>query len=130
MAISLFAMAYAFHSGTLDANGNLQLTHSMGLVALVAANLYVIFFNGTWGPVMWVMLGEMFPNQIRGSALAVAGFAQWFANYLIAQTFPVMAGWSLTGSYLFYAISAVISYFLVAKLVNETRGKELEQMEG
>ena len=130
MAVSLFAMAYAFNSGTLDADGNLQLTENMGLVALVAANLYVIFFNGTWGPVMWVMLGEMFPNQIRGSALAVAGFAQWFANYLIAQTFPMMAGWSLPGAYMFYAISAVISFFLVLKMVRETRGKELEQMEG
>jgi len=130
MAVSLFAMAFAFNSGTLDASGNLQLTPNMGMVALVAANAYVIFFNGTWGPVMWVMLGEMFPNQIRGSALAVAGFAQWFANYLIAQTFPIMSAWSLTGSYLFYAISAVISFFLVQKLVHETRGKELEQMEG
>ena len=130
MAVSLFAMAYAFNSGTLDASGNLQLTSGMGMVALIAANAYVIFFNGTWGPVMWVMLGEMFPNQIRGSALAVAGFAQWFANYLIAQTFPIMAAYSLTGSYLFYAISAVISFFLVQKLVHETRGKELEQMEG
>ena len=130
MAVSLFAMAFAFNSGTLDATGQLQLTPNMGMVALVAANLYVIFFNGTWGPVMWVMLGEMFPNQIRGSALAVAGFAQWFANYLIAQSFPVMAAWSLTGSYLFYAVSAVISYFLVQKLIHETRGKELEQMEG
>jgi MFS transporter, SP family, sugar:H+ symporter len=130
MAVSLFTMAYAFNSGTLDATGQLQLTPNMGMVALIAANLYVIFFNGTWGPVMWVMLGEMFPNQIRGSALAVAGFAQWFANYLIAQTFPIMAGWSLTGSYLFYAISAAISFFLVQKLIHETRGKELEQMEG
>jgi MFS transporter, SP family, sugar:H+ symporter len=130
MAISLFAMAFAFHSGTLDASGNLQLSHGMGLVALVSANLYVIFFNGTWGPVMWVMLGEMFPNQIRGSALAVAGFAQWFANYLIAQSFPIMAAWSLTGSYLFYAVSAVISFFLVQSLVHETRGKELEHMQG
>jgi SP family sugar:H+ symporter-like MFS transporter len=130
MAVSLFAMAYAFNSGTLDATGQLQLTPNMGMVALIAANLYVIFFNGTWGPVMWVMLGEMFPNQIRGSALAVAGFAQWFANYLIAQSFPIMAGWSLTGSYLFYAISAAISFFLVQKLIHETRGKELEQMEG
>jgi SP family sugar:H+ symporter-like MFS transporter len=130
MAVSLFTMAYAFNSGTLDATGQLQLTPNMGMVALIAANLYVIFFNGTWGPVMWVMLGEMFPNQIRGSALAVAGFAQWFANYLIAQTFPVMAAWSLTGSYLFYAMSAAISFFLVQKLIHETRGKELEQMEG
>ena len=130
MAVSLFAMAYAFNSGTLDAAGQLQLTPNMGMVALIAANLYVIFFNGTWGPVMWVMLGEMFPNQIRGSALAVAGFAQWFSNYLVAQSFPIMAGWSLTGSYVFYAVCAVISYFLVQTLVQETKGKELEEMQG
>ena len=91
MAATLFAMVYAFANGTLDPAGNLQLSPNIGFIALIAANLYVIFFNVSWGPVMWVMLGEMFPNQIRGSALAVAGFAQWFANYLIAQSFPVMA---------------------------------------
>ena len=87
------------------------------MVAVVAANLYVIFFNFSWGPVMWVMLGEMFPNQIRGSALAVSGFVQWFANFLISFSFPVMAAsWSLTGSYVFYGVCAVISFFLVQKL--------------
>jgi SP family sugar:H+ symporter-like MFS transporter len=130
MAVTLFAMVYAFANGTLDAEGNLQLSESLGTVALVAANLYVIFFNFSWGPVMWVMLGEMFPNQIRGSALAVAGFAQWFANYLIAQSFPVMAAWSLTGSYVFYGVCAVISFFLVQKYLHETKGKELEEMQG
>jgi SP family sugar:H+ symporter-like MFS transporter len=130
MAATLFAMVFAFANGTLDAGGNLQLSSSLGWVALIAANLYVIFFNVSWGPVMWVMLGEMFPNQIRGSALAVAGFAQWFSNYLIAQTFPIMAAWSLAGSYTFYAVSAVISFFLVQKFIKETKGKELEEMEG
>jgi SP family sugar:H+ symporter-like MFS transporter len=130
MAVTLFAMVYAFANGTLDAEGNLQLSSSLGTVALVAANLYVIFFNFSWGPVMWVMLGEMFPNQIRGSALAVAGFAQWFSNYLIAQSFPIMAAWSLTGSYVFYGVCAVISFFLVQKYVHETKGKELEEMQG
>jgi len=130
MAVTLFAMVYAFANGTLDAQGKLQLSPSLGTVALVAANLYVIFFNFSWGPVMWVMLGEMFPNQIRGSALAVAGFAQWFSNYLIAQSFPVMAAWSLTGSYVFYGVCAVISFFLVQKFVHETKGKELEEMQG
>ena len=71
--------------------GNLVAVAELGWSRVVAANLYVIFFNVSWGPVMWVMLGEMFPNQIRGSALAVAGFAQWFANFLVAQTFPPMA---------------------------------------
>ncbi|WP_114953173.1 sugar porter family MFS transporter [Sphingosinicella terrae] len=130
MAATLFALVYSFANGTLDAAGNLQLSAELGTLALVAANLYVIFFNVSWGPIMWVMLGEMFPNQIRGSALAVCGFAQWFANYLIAQTFPMMASWSLAGAYTFYAVSAVISFFLVKKFIHETKGKELEQMEG
>ena len=130
MAVTLAVMTYAFSQGSLDPQGNLVLSKDLGLVAVVAANLYVIFFNGSWGPVMWVMLGEMFPNQIRGSALAVCGFAQWFANYLIAQSFPIMAKWSLAGSYTFYAVSAVISFFLVQRFIHETKGKELEQMEG
>ena len=100
-------------------------------VAVVAANLYVIFFNFSWGPVMWVMLGEMFPNQIRGSALAVSGFVQWFANFVISFSFPVMAAsWGLPASYAFYGVCAAISFFLVKSLVRETRGKELEHMEG
>jgi SP family sugar:H+ symporter-like MFS transporter len=131
MAVTLFAMVYAFANGSLDASGNLQLSESGGWTALIAANLYVVFFNVSWGPVMWVMLGEMFPNQIRGSALAVCGFAQWGANYLVAQTFPIMAsGLGLAVSYSFYAVCAVISYFLVKAFIKETAGKELEEMEG
>ncbi|HEY0044142.1 MAG TPA: sugar porter family MFS transporter [Allosphingosinicella sp.] len=131
MSVTLFALVYAFANGTLDAAGNLQLSAGLGTLALVAANLYVIFFNVSWGPIMWVMLGEMFPNQIRGSALAVCGFFQWFANYLIAQTFPIMAvGLGLAVSYSFYAVCAVISFFLVQRFIHETKGKELEQMEG
>ncbi len=132
MAVTLFVMVYAFSHGSLDPADptKLVLSRDLGTIAVVAANLYVIFFNLSWGPVMWVMLGEMFPNQIRGSALAVAGFAQWFANFLISFSFPAMAAWSLTGSYVFYGVCAVISFFLVQKLVHETRGVELEQMSG
>ncbi len=130
MAATLFVMVYAFSQGTLDASGSLVLSSQLGIVAVVAANLYVIFFNVSWGPVMWVMLGEMFPNQLRGSALAVCGFAQWFANYLIAQSFPVMASWSLAGSYTFYGVCALISFFLVKRFIHETKGKELEEMQG
>lgn len=131
MAATLFGLVYAFHSGSLDAAGNLQLSPQMGTLAFYSANLYVIFFNLSWGPVMWVMLGEMFPNQIRGSALAVCGFAQWTANFVISSTFPWMAAnIGLTLSYTFYGVCAVISYFLVAKLIQETKGRELEEMTG
>ncbi|MEZ0476945.1 sugar porter family MFS transporter, partial [Luteimonas salinilitoris] len=90
MALSLGLVTIAFATGTLDADHRLQLSDAMGVLALVAANVYVIFFNLSWGPVMWVMLGEMFPNQIRGSGLAVAGLFQWGSNFAITMTFPVM----------------------------------------
>jgi hypothetical protein len=80
---------------------------------------------------MWVMLGEMFPNQIRGSGLAVAGLFQWGSNFAVTMTFPILlAGIGLAAAYGLYALAAVVSVWFVLKFVHETRGKELEQMEG
>lgn len=130
MAVSLALVVWAFASGSL-VDGHLQLPEGMGTLALVAANIYVIFFNMSWGPVMWVMLGEMFPNQIRGSALAVAGAAQWTSNFAITVTFPILLGSiGLAGAYGLYTLAAIVSVFFVLRFVHETRGKELEQMEG
>ena len=130
MSVSLALVVYAFASGSM-VNGHLQLPGHMGTLALVAANAYVVFFNVSWGPVMWVMLGEMFPNQIRGSALAVAGAAQWTANFIVTVTFPMLlAGIGLASTYSIYLVSAVISVFFVIKFVRETKGRSLEQMEG
>jgi MFS transporter, SP family, sugar:H+ symporter len=130
MAVTLGLVAGAFATGSL-VNGILQLSHPAGLLALVSANLYVVFFNASWGPIMWVMLGEMFPNQIRGSGLAVAGFAQWMANYAISVSFPVLAATvGLVVTYGFYAVSALVSFFFVRAMVHETKGVELEHMRG
>jgi SP family sugar:H+ symporter-like MFS transporter len=90
MAVTLGVLTWCFSTAT-TVNGALHLAGNTGVVALVAANAYVVFFNLSWGPVMWVMLGEMFPNQMRGSALAVAGFAQWIANFAISVSFPALA---------------------------------------
>ena len=131
MSISLALMVFAFASGSLGADGNLQLSDSMGTMALIAANVYVFMFNMSWGPVMWVMLGEMFPNQIRGSGLAVSGLGQWLANFAITMTFPIMlTSIGLAGAYGFYTISAIISVVFVLFMVKETRGKALEDMTG
>ncbi len=131
MAASLAAVTFAFATATLDAEGKLSLSDSMGMLALVAANVYVIFFNMSWGPVMWVMLGEMFPNQIRGSALAVAGAAQWSSNFAITMTFPILlTSIGLAGAYGLYTLAALISVLFVVKYVKETKGKALEAMEG
>lgn len=131
MAVMLALVAVAFSTGTLDASGDLILSDNMGLLALIAANAYVFFFNGSWGPVMWVMLGEMFPNQIRGSGLAVSGLSQWGANFAITMTFPIMlAGIGLAAAYGIYAAFAALSALFVLKLVHETKGLELEDMKG
>ncbi|HST44348.1 MAG TPA: sugar porter family MFS transporter [Luteimonas sp.] len=131
MTVSLALVVAAFASASLDAAGNLALSDSMGVLALVAANVYVVFFNMSWGPVMWVMLGEMFPNQIRGSGLAVAGAAQWTANFAITMSFPVLlAGIGLAGTYGLYTLAALVSIVFVIRYVHETKGTELEAMQG
>lgn len=131
MAASLGTLVIAFLNATTAADGSLTLEGIYGPLALVAANIYVIFFNGSWGPVMWVMLGEMFPNQIRGTGLAVSGLAQWSANFGITLTFPIMlTSVGLAGAYGFYTVCAAISIVFVARMVHETRGIELEDMKG
>jgi SP family sugar:H+ symporter-like MFS transporter len=130
MTVCLVVMVFGFSTASL-VDGQLTLSDRMGALTLMAANIYVAFFNLSWGPVMWVMLGEMFPNQMRGSGLAVAGLFQWGSNFAITMTFPIMmAGIGLTGAYGFYAASAALSLFFVYRFVHETRGIELEDMQG
>ena len=130
MSLTLALMVLAFANAEQDASGRLLLG-DWGIVALISANAYVFFFNMSWGPVMWVMLGEMFPNQIRGSGLAVSGLAQWGSNFLITMTFPLLlSGIGLAGAYGLYTLGAVLSVWFVARMVHETKGKELEDMPG
>jgi len=130
MTITLALVTFAFSSGTL-VDGQLQLPGQMGLLALIAANGYVVCFNMTWGPVLWVMLGEMFPNQLRGSALAVTGGAHWMSNFTITISFPILlAGIGLAAAYGIYLAFAIISIVFVLKYVHETKGRELEEMQG
>jgi SP family sugar:H+ symporter-like MFS transporter len=131
MAVTLGLMAYAFSTGSLDATDTLQMSPAMGKLAFYSALAYAALFNFSWGPVMWVLLGEMFPNQIRGSGLAVAGFFQWIANFGIVVSFPwLLVHVGLKWTYGFYAASALVSLLFVMAMVHETRGRELEQMTG
>jgi SP family sugar:H+ symporter-like MFS transporter len=129
MTFTLAALAWIFGSSPLDAHGRLALTGSTGLSALIAANAYIFCFGVSWGPVMWVMLGEMFQNQFRGAALSVSGFVQWISNFAITMTFPILLGsFGLGGAYGLYTLFAAVSIVFVLKLVRETKGKPLEEM--
>ncbi len=131
MTVTLATVAWAFSTATQGVDGAMALPGNHGMIALVAANLYTLFFNMSWGPIMWVMLGEMFPNQIRGSGLAVSGFAQWIANAAISVSFPALVvSPGLAVTYAGYAGFAALSFIFVRALVHETKGRELEDMEG
>ncbi|UWE11971.1 sugar porter family MFS transporter [Actinacidiphila bryophytorum] len=123
MAVSLALEAWAFSAKSGD-----TLPHAQGVVALAAAHVFVLFFALSWGVVVWVFLGEMFPNKIRAAALGVAASAQWIANWAITASFPTLADWNLSGTYVIYTCFAVLSIPFVLLFVKETKGKTLEEM--
>jgi len=129
MVITLGVMAFIFARAGVDEKGNPVLSKEAGLVAFAAALLYIVSFGTSWGPVMWVLLGEMFPNRLRGAALAVSGSANWIANFAVTLTFPpLLAGAGLGSAYGLYAGAALLSGVFVLYAVQETKGKTLEQM--
>jgi SP family sugar:H+ symporter-like MFS transporter len=124
MAVALAFEAWAFSADLVDG----KLPETQGVVALVAAHVFVLFFALSWGVVVWVFLGEMFPNRIRAAALGVAASAQWIANWAITASFPSLADWNLSGTYIIYTVFAVLSIPFVLRYVKETKGKALEEM--
>jgi MFS transporter, SP family, xylose:H+ symportor len=107
-----------------------------GMVALICMLVYTAGFAVSWGPVTWVLLSEIFPNQIRGKAMAVAVAAQWIANYLVSWTFPILdnnpflVGHFQHGfAYWIYGVMGILAALFMARIVPETKGRSLEQME-
>ncbi|TDC51144.1 MFS transporter [Actinomadura sp. KC345] len=128
MAVSLAALAVCFATAPV-VDGEPALGDVAGPIALVAANTFVASFAATWGPVVWVMLGEMFNNFIRAAALAVGAATQWIANFVITTTFPAISGVSLGLAYGLYTLFAVLAFVFVMRAVPETKGRELEDMD-
>jgi MFS transporter, SP family, sugar:H+ symporter len=124
MTVSLALAAWAFSnkSGTGD---NISIPHGYGILALIAAHTFVFFFAVSWGVILWVMVGEMFPLKIRAVAISVATMFNWIANWAVTETFPRMADWSLSSTYSIYAVFALVSFVFVLRTVRETNGREL-----
>ncbi|MFD6948530.1 MFS transporter [Nocardiopsis sp. TSRI0078] len=129
MTVSLALAAYAFNHAVVRGD-EVTLSFEWGAVALTAASLFVLFFALSWGVVVWVLLGEMFPLRIRAAAMGVATATQWLTNWLITVSFPSLRDWSLSGTYMLYAFFALVSFFFVWRFVKETKGKTLEEMRG
>ena len=102
----------------------------IGISTLVFIIIYTASFMMSWGPICWVLISEIFPNKIRGRAIAIAVASQWAANYFISSTYPAMMELSGGVTYCFYGTMSLLSFVFVWKMVPETKGKTLEEMEG
>ena len=117
MAIGMIGMS------TLAANG------AFGITTLIFLVIYTASFMMSWGPIIWVLLSEIFPNRIRSGAMAIAVAVQWLANFTITSTYPSMMDISGTMTYGFYALMSILSGLFVWKFIPETKGKTLEELE-
>ena len=132
MVATLALLTFIFGTAPQVANGTGGTEPSLvgvtATVAVLAFNVYVFFFGMSWGPVVWVLLGEMFPNRIRAAALAVAASAQWVANFIVSTAFPPVAARSLTIAYGVFTLFAIASIFFVRTKIPETTGRTLEEI--
>ncbi len=125
--LGLLAVIF-FYTSQNGVNG-LEMNGPLGVMALLTAIGFIAFFALTWGPVMWVMLGEMFPNKFRGAALAMAGMSNWLANFLVTISFPFfLSHFGLGVSYGIYAVFGIFAFIFVYRYVQETRLKTLEEI--
>jgi len=116
MAVGMFAI------------GALAYSQIIGISTLIFIVIYTAAFMMSWGPICWVLISEIFPNTIRGKAVAIAVAAQWIANFVVSSTFPMLEAFSITFTYVLYGVMSVLSAIFVWKMVPETKGKTLEDM--
>ena len=100
----------------------------IGVSTLIFIVIYTAAFMMSWGPICWVLISEIFPNTIRGKAVAIAVASQWIANFVVSSTFPTLEAFSITFTYLLYGVMSILSAIFVWKMVPETKGKTLEDM--
>jgi sugar porter (SP) family MFS transporter len=118
MAVTLVLLAISFY---------LQMD---GIFTLVCIMLFLAFFSSCIGPVFWTLVSEIFPNRIRGKALAFASFTQWVFNFLVVLLFPHFlesAGGATT--FMFLAFMSLVQYLFTYFYIPETKGKSLEEIE-
>ncbi|TDC06542.1 hypothetical protein E1265_34680 [Streptomyces sp. 8K308] len=126
MAVSLGFASWAF-SHKSGAGDDISIPETQGTVALVAAHTFVLFFAVSWGVILWVMVGEMFPFRVRAAAMSVATASNWIANWAVTEGFPRLSEWNLSATYALYAGFALLSALFVVRVVEETRGRRLER---
>ena len=137
MAVAMITLGFLFHLHLVSATGSAGgASGGSSYIAIAAVVLYIIGFSFSWGPIVWVLLAEIFPNSIKGQAMSIAVAAQWIANFVVSQTFPMLDGSTFLNqqfnhgfAYWLYGVSAALAAWFVLRYVPETKGRSLEEME-
>src|SRR5437879_3432995 len=121
MIVSLLALGLASHEGTTAG--------WLGATTVACIGIYIVCFAFSLGPIVWLMIAEIYPNRIRARAASVSTAANWSANFLVSLTFPLLrAGLGSSLTFTLSALLGVIGIAFVARRVPETRGKSLEEI--
>jgi MFS transporter, SP family, sugar:H+ symporter len=124
MVPALAALAVSFAQNHAS-GAAVRLEGGAAVTALVAINVFAVAFGITWGPVMWLMLSELFDSELRTAAVAVCTAVNWLTNWVVTRTFPVLAGAGLSFAYGLYTLFAVLAFVFALKALPETRGRTL-----
>jgi SP family sugar:H+ symporter-like MFS transporter len=124
MVLALGALAFSFSTAT-GAGDNVSLGRSAAITALIAMNVFALAFGVTWGPVMWVMLSELFNSNVRTTAVAVCTAVNWMTNWAVTRTFPLLAEAGLHLAYGLYTVFAALALIFVLKALPETSKRSL-----
>ncbi|MBD0777198.1 sugar porter family MFS transporter [Maribacter sp. ANRC-HE7] len=135
-----FTLYFSDYAGVNSA-GLPTISTNEGIISLIGVLIFIGSFAMSMGPIVWVLLSEMFPNKIRSTAMAVAVAVQWLANYFVSQTFPIVVEsesnglimnggtWNNALPYFLFSFFIIIIIVFVYKYIPETKGKTLEEME-
>jgi MFS transporter, SP family, xylose:H+ symportor len=136
MAVAMIALGFLFHMTGTGVAGEMTMTRETGLWGLLWVVVYIAGFSLSWGPIVWVLLSEIFPNSIKGQAMAIAVAAQWIANLFVSWSFKVLDGNSALNAafnhgfpYWVYGVCGILSGIFVWRMVPETKGRSLEAIE-
>jgi MFS transporter, SP family, xylose:H+ symportor len=136
MAVAMIALGFLFHMNGTGVAGEMQMSRETGLWGLLWVVVYIAGFSLSWGPIVWVLLAEIFPNSIKGKAMAIAVAAQWIANWFVSTTFKMMDGSSALNvafnhgfPYWVYGVCSIVSGVFVWYMVPETKGRSLEAIQ-
>lgn len=128
VALAIVATVFTIAPKAADGSADVASVPILGWISVGALCLFLLGFTSSWGPIFSILMGEMFPNEIRGGAMSIASGCDFLVNTLVVLLFPFLVSWSPAGTYWIYFVFGVLAIIFTARFVHETAGRQLEDM--